>query len=279
MPAGACRAGQQGLKISLNIQLTGKKRDFAMAKESKKRETKPIVVSEFDKLIDKKGFKSGDNVLISGGAGTGKTTFCMQSLVNAAKKGEKCVYITLEEPPEKIRENMDENFGWNISALEKSKKLVLIKLDGLRIARAVEVALKKKPDMVEVQDKSFDFPFKPDRIVVDSLSALSIAFSNDEEGYRRYLNYLFKKLASFNSVNLIITETTQDPEIYSREGIEEFLADGVVVFYNVKSQSGQRYNALEILKLRSSSHVKKLVPYKITDGKGIIVLPNENVFS
>lgn len=246
---------------------------------SEKRAVVPVGVSDFDTLIARKGVKRGDNILISGGTGTGKTTFCMQSLVSAIKKGEKCVYITLEEPPEKIRENLEENFGWNIRELEEKKKLLMIKLDGMRIARQVEVALKKKIEKIEIEDRSLDFPFQADRVVIDSLSALSIAFSKDEEGYRRYLQYLFEKLSQKNSLNLIITETKQDPKVYSREGIEEFLADGVIVLYNIKAKGGQRYNALEILKLRSSEHVKKLVPYKIVNGKGFIIMPKEELFS
>jgi KaiC/GvpD/RAD55 family RecA-like ATPase len=247
--------------------------------KTEKREIVPLMISDFDKLIEKGGVKRGDNILVSGGTGTGKTTFCMQSILSGAIKGEKCVYLTFEESVEKIRENLTENFGWNISELEKKGCLTITRLDGMKIARLVEVALKKKCDSMNIDDNSFSFPFKPDRIVIDSLSALSIAFSNDEENYRRYLQYLFDKLASFNSVNLIITETIQNPEIYSREGIEEFLADGVIVLYNIKAPGGQRYNALEILKLRCSAHVKKLVPYQIQSGKGIIVLPKQNLFS
>ncbi|MBN1941555.1 MAG: Flp pilus assembly complex ATPase component TadA [Candidatus Diapherotrites archaeon] len=239
----------------------------------------PVRVHGFDVLIEKQGFRSGDNILVSGGTGTGKTTFCMNSLINSAKEGEKCLYLTFEESAEKIRENLEDNYEWGIPQLEKQKKLVIVERDAMRIARVVEVALKKNSNKKITDDKTFDFDFKPDRIVVDSLSALSIAFSNDEEGYRRYLKHLFDQMAGFNSVNLIITETTQNPEIYSREGIEEFLADGVIVLYNVKSKSGQRYNALEILKLRSSAHVKKLVPYKLMGKQGFVVMPKATLFA
>src|SRR3989338_6546287 len=113
-----------------------------------------------------------------------------------------------------------------------------------------------------------EFPFKPDRIVLDSLSSLSIAFEGSD-AYRTYLHYLIEKLESYHSLNFMISETEQDPRVYSRAGIEEILVDGVVVLYNIKTNA-IRQQALEILKLRSSNHKKMLVPFAITP-KGLQV--------
>lgn len=55
-------------------------------------------IKGLDKIIDR-GFLRPSVVLIAGTAGTGKTTFVMQSLFNAAKNEEVCMYITaLSEP-------------------------------------------------------------------------------------------------------------------------------------------------------------------------------------
>ena len=51
-----------------------------------------IGVPGFDELIEK-GVPKGSSILISGGPGSGKTTFCLQSLVTAAKKGERCLSL------------------------------------------------------------------------------------------------------------------------------------------------------------------------------------------
>ena len=82
-------------------------------------------------------------------------------------------------------------------------------------------------------------------------------------------------LSEFDSVNYVISETEQNPKVFSRTGVEEFLADGVVVLYNLRVD-GKRQNALEILKMRTGKHLKKIVPYKI--GKsGIEVLFDEKI--
>ncbi len=59
--------------------------------------------------------------------------------------------------------------------------------------------------------------------------------------------------------------------------MEEFLADGVVVLYNI--QKGDiRENAIEVLKLRGAKHLKKIVAMQIVDDKGIVVYPEQEVF-
>ncbi|MAG18237.1 MAG: hypothetical protein CL944_02065 [Candidatus Diapherotrites archaeon] len=252
-------------------------------KKTEFRETVPVLVSDFDKLIDKGGLKRGDTILISGGAGTGKTTFGMQFIYEGAKlRKEKGVYLTLEETSEKIKENMMENFGWDLDALEKEGLLAIIKIDPLTIARAVEATLTKERGGLYIEFEKFDLPFqfdlpfKPERVVVDSLSALSIAFVDNHQGYRQYLRHLFETLEGYGSVNLVFGETEQLPNVYSRLGIEEFLADAVVVFYNIKIHNN-RETALEILKLRSSAHAKKLVPYKITP-RGFEIYIDQEIF-
>src|SRR3989338_8319038 len=66
------------------------------------------------------GIPEGNIVLISGGAGTGKSTLCLQILINAAKMNEKSLYLSTEQTREEIG-RMAENFGWNLADLEKKK--------------------------------------------------------------------------------------------------------------------------------------------------------------
>jgi KaiC/GvpD/RAD55 family RecA-like ATPase len=74
----------------------------------------------------------------------------------------------------------------------------------------------------------------------------------------------------------LIVETKQIPKIYSPTGVEEFLADGVVVFYNYR-KGNTRDTAIEIIKMRGEKHQKKIVEIKVTD-LGVIVYP-ENVIT
>ena len=225
-------------------------------------EIMPVRVDKFDALLNDKGIERGLTVLISGGAGTGKTTFAMQSIYYGALAGEKGVYISFEEEPENIKHHMKKNFGWDFYELEKKGLVAIVKFDPGKIARQVEEVLVKEAGMLRIKVREMELPITPDRIALDSLSALAIEFEN-EKSYRKYVKELFHMLQNYNSLNFIISETEQNPRVYSRTGVEEFLGDGVIVLYNLKI-AGIRKNALEILKLRSGKHVKEMVPYALT---------------
>jgi len=165
---------------------------------------------------------------------------------------------------------MKKNYGWDFDSLEKDGLFAIIKIDPVAISRGVEELLLEKEGELKIGLEKIQLPFAPDKIVVDSLSALALAFS-DDQNYRRYTRELFESLEKLNCISYLISETEQDPKIYSRTGVEEFLADAVIVLYNIKNRE-KRENAIEILKLRSSSHVKGMVPYSMTS-KGIKITP------
>lgn len=236
--------------------------------KKQKNDVLPTRVDTFDNLIIARGFERGSTILISGGAGTGKTTFVMESLYKNALKGEKGIFVSFEEEPDKIIKHMKKNYGWDIEPLQEKGLLAVIKFDPMRVARSVEEAVAAETGTLRIKFKKLELPFVPDRIGLDSLSALSIAFET-EDNYRKYIRELFETFEEYGAVTYAIGETEQDPTVYSRTGVEEFLADAVIVFYNIKKK-GERENALEILKLRSSKHEKRIVPYCLTsDGFSI----------
>ncbi|MFH1789131.1 MAG: ATPase domain-containing protein [Candidatus Altiarchaeota archaeon] len=236
----------------------------------------PVRVSAFDKLINQGGIERGNTILLVGGCGSGKTIFSMQSLYNACLAGEKVVYFTLEESDEKIRRHMKKNFGWDIEEQEAKGLFYLKKIDPYELVKEIELTLveyRRKdsvslaeilnthPEISLIDAKGIELPFHPDRIVIDSVSALYSAFS-DKDSYRVCMQLLISALNAHNSVNLIILETEQEPDRYSTFGSEEFIVDGVVTLYNLRR--GQlRRRAIEIVKLRHSGHVTDMVPYRI----------------
>ncbi len=234
-------------------------------------------VEGLDKLFEK-GIPMGASILLAGGAGSGKTIMGLQMLVNAAREGKKCLYMSFEESEERLREHM-EDFGWNPRELERKGRLMIKRFSIFDISRSVDALLEKERGELLINVKPIIIPdnFNPDLVVVDSLTAIASAFTEKDEMYRSYIEQLFRFFESMKSTTFLITETEQIPEIYSKSGVEEFLADGVIVLYNIR-KGDVRENAIEVLKMRGAKHIKKIVAMQIVSKTGIEVYPEQEVF-
>ncbi len=235
-------------------------------------------VPGFDELIQD-GIPKGAAILVAGGAGSGKTIFCLQQLNYAARNGEKCLYISFEESEKRLKDHMKE-FGWNPEELEKKGLLMIKQADAFDISTSVEALLAKAKGelMINLKEVPGLIPhgFKPSRVVVDSLSALAASFTSKEESYRIYMEQLFRYFEALGVTSFLISETDEVPTKFSETGVEEFLSDGVVVFYNIR-RGNIRENAVEVLKLRGVKHEKKIVAMQITP-EGMVVYPEQEVF-
>jgi len=247
------------------------------AKEKKEKVLKTNI-NGFDDLFAEKGIPSGSSVLVAGGPGTGKSTLCRQICYNLVSKGKKCMYVSFEESKERIMKSM-EKFGWNVESYVNNGDLIIQKINPLDILRmkfgsiggsgsATELSYKIKP-LVIPKD------FQPEIIAVDSLSAIIAASITKDKNYRVYLQQLFSFFEETGATSLLITETDPIPTRYSDTGIEEFLADGIIVLYNIKEKD-TRKNAIEILKMRNCKHEKKIVLMEINE-KGIKIFPEKNI--
>jgi KaiC/GvpD/RAD55 family RecA-like ATPase len=235
-------------------------------------------VQGFDALLEK-GIPKGGAILVCGGPGSGKTIFCLQTLAFAAKKGEKCLYMTFEEHPQRLIDHMYD-FGWDGQKMVDSGNLVIQRYNPYDVTRQVEAMLEKAKGELLIDVKPLLFPkgFQPDRIVVDSLSAIASAFIGKQETYRIYIEQLFRIFEDIGATSFLISETSELPKKLTTSGVEEFLADGVIVIYNLR-HGDVRESAIECLKLRGASFQKKIAAMQIKGGIGIEVYPEQEVFS
>jgi len=237
-------------------------------------------VPGFDDLFEQ-GIPRGSSILVAGGAGSGKTIFCLQTIAYGCAHGEKCIYMSFEESEDRLKQHM-RNFGWDPEPWIKKGLLVIKRLNAFDVARSVEALLAKAQGELLIDFEGIPglLPrgFKPDRVALDSLSAIAAAFAGKEETYRAYISQLFRLLEKLGATSFLISETEQVPNIYSEKGVEEFLADGVFVLYNLRKDN-VRVNAIEVLKLRGAKHEKRVVPFNIIDGKGMVAYPREEIFT
>jgi KaiC/GvpD/RAD55 family RecA-like ATPase len=255
-------------QINNNVEMGDFKRDRILKTD----------ISGFDDLFSGGGIPVGNSVLVAGGPGTGKSIFCRQICFNLVSKGKKCMYVSFEESKERIVTSM-EKFGWDINRYIENGDLLVQKINPLDILRmkfgsiggsgsATELSYKIKPLVIPKE-------FHPDVIAVDSLSAIIEASVTKDKNYRIYLQQLFSFFEETGATSFLITETDPIPKRFSESGIEEFLADGIIVLYNVQKDDF-RENAIEILKMRDGKHQKKIVMMEISDN-GVIIHPDKSV--
>jgi len=252
-----------------------------LTKKSKKEVLERVYIETgipgFDQLLEK-GIPKGNTLLVAGGAGSGKTIFCLQTLAHHAALGKKCLVMSFEESKKRLMEHMND-FGLEANELIKKGNLRIQRFNPFDITRNVEALLAKQKGelLIDVEPVILPNDFNPDFILVDSLTSIASAFTGREESYRIYIEQLFRFFETIGATSFLITETEQVPKIFSQTGVEEFLADGVIVIYNLK-RGNVRENAIEILKLRGAKHQKRIVAMNIEENVGIRVYPEQEVF-
>lgn len=231
-------------------------------------------IQGLDELIHK-GIPEHSSVIVSGNAGTGKTIMCLQLCRNFAAMGKKCLYMSFEEQRDRLIEHM-KDFDWEPEQLLKKNMLRIERFNIFDVTRNVDALLAKQKGELLIDIKPVILPkdFKPDIVILDSLTAVGSAFLGKAEHYRIYLEQLFRFFEKMGVTSFLITEV--DNAQVSRLGVEEFLCDGVIKLYNFRKDSN-REHAVEVLKMRGTSHHKKIFPLRIDD-HGINIYPDQEVY-
>lgn len=236
------------------------KKNVSKAPVEKKVERIKTGIPGLDKIL-KGGMPKGSVVLVTGGAGTGKTTFLSQFLWKGLQDGEKCLYITLEETPEDLV-NDAVLYGWDFSAYRKSGKFRIDFFDPFELGD-VNARLK---DMIAVN--------KFTRVVIDSTSLFGM-YLNDEYKIRKKLFKLTQDLKEAKCTALISAEIPENSKALSRYGVEEFVVDGVIVLYYLGLGEGIFRN-LAVRKMRRTDHRHGAFPLEMTN-KGIRILVESGI--
>lgn len=212
------------------------------------------------------GFRQGSVNLIGGSAGSGKSIFGMQFLVNGIDQyNENGIYISFEEDKDKIVEDF-KKFDWNVKKKIDEGKLVILYYTPEQVAKVLEEGGGTVRDIIE--------SINAKRVVVDSLTAFTLLHEN-ELAKRRTCLRLFEALHNWGITALMTSEQEPDPDKHNAS-VMEFEVDGVVLLYNIR-KGDIRERSIEIYKMRGTHHAAKIFPMRITSN-GITVFPDETVF-
>ena len=221
-------------------------------------------------MISNGGMPKGRTTLVSGTAGSAKTVFATQFLAEGiTKAGEHGVFVVFEESPNDIRRNMA-GLGWDIGRWETEGRWAFVDASrqpgeeaiitgdydlGALLAR-IEYAVQK---------------VGANRVSMDSLGAIFNQFA-DSATVRGELFRIASALKQMGVTAVMTAERTQEYGDIARFGVEEFVADNVIILRNVL-EAEKRRRTIEILKFRGATHQKGEYPFTIMPGQGVIVIP------
>jgi len=189
---------------------------------------------------------------ILGTYGTGKTTFGMHYIFEGLEKGEKCIYISLEEREEAICRSIKDK-GWDISYLNKS--LFILKLDPTDFNLAINSIKNDLPELIR--------EFGASRVLIDPISFFEGLF-DDPAARRREMIRFNEIMRNMDCSFLLTSESSQSSHYGSRFGLLEYLADTVIILRYVQlSDISEVHPAVEVVKMRLSGHSRQIKPYEI----------------
>lgn len=225
-----------------------------------------VGIEGLDQMMDG-GLVPGSITAIIGSYGTGKTSFALQFLWSGVLLGEHTIYISLEEREERIYEYMSQK-GWDYKQY-MNQFITVLKLDPSDFNLAISQIKNELPELIRSLGAS--------RVVIDPISLFEDLFESN--AMRRQEMFRFVEVLHDQQCTVVMTsETDQDNPYASRHNLIEYLCDTVIILRYVRpSDLTEVHLALEVVKMRLSSHSREIKPYEIQQDQ-IRVHSEANVF-
>lgn len=245
----------------------------------------PTGVKGLDDVLNG-GLPKGRIILVVGTPGSGKTTLAMQFLVGGAKAGEAGIYVSLDEKPERVKENLA-SFNWNLDSLEHDGKITFI--DATQLRRPGQRMMQPRADTesaVNLVLPELTLPVLArtikrvaeeeniQRIAIDPITSLMLRYP--EEGKLRRAMLLFFDALESTGCSCVVTSELRTSMLDRSFQLEEYLSQGVILLRTIIHE-GNVIRAVQVEKMRGISHDAQLRPYQITQ-TGIDVYPRDKVF-
>ncbi|MBI2418884.1 MAG: circadian clock protein KaiC [Ignavibacteriales bacterium] len=214
-------------------------------------------ISRLDTMLSGKGYFRGSTVLVSGTAGTGKTSMASQFVEAACKRGEKVLFFTFEESPSQLVRNMC-SIGID---LEPWLKKGLLQFHATRpTLYGLETHLTTS---IKIINK-----FKPHVVILDPINAFVIGENQSEVKAMllRLVDFLkMKRVTAFFTSLTSAGENMEISDVYVSSLIDTWL-----LLRDIEI-GGERNRGLYVLKSRGMAHSNQIREFKLTD-KGIELL-------
>ena len=202
-------------------------------------------------MFGKKGFYRGSNMLVSGTAGTGKSTLAAHFSEAACRRREKALIYAFEESPQQIVRNMG-SAGIDLGPCIESGRLMI------RSRRPTVQGLEAHLlGMIGLLNS-----FKPDVVIVDPITNfISIGVNQDIKSMlTRFVDTLKER-----KITSIFTSLTRGSTNLEDTDISiSSLMDTWIILKDIEGQ-GERNRGLTIVKSRGMAHSNRFRGYRLTD--------------
>jgi len=233
------------------------------------------------------GFPKSRTILVVGGPGSGKTILAIQFLRAGAVNGERSIYITFDERPEQVKENVSA-FGWDLDRLEAEGKMLFVDATPFRRARTTSASLHEAREGLPTYETVPEITLRGlvetvkrlaeeedvARLAVDPITSLSVRYQSPIKT-RHAMLMLFDALSSTGATCLVTSEL-RTSMLSRRFQLEEFLSQGVVLL-RTGIHEGNVLRGIQVEKMRGIAHDTQLRPYIISQN-GIEVFAKDKVF-
>jgi circadian clock protein KaiC len=208
-------------------------------------------IARLDAMLGGVGYYRGSSVLVSGTAGTGKTSIAAHFADAACRRGERVVYFAFEESPSQIMRNM-RSIGID---LEQWVQKGLLRFQATRPSFAgLEMHLTLMHKTVNA--------FKPQVVIVDPLNSFIIG--GNETEVKAMLMRLVDFLKTSQVTGLFTSLTTGGDTLEQSEVGISSLIDTWLLVRDIEI-GGERNRGMYVLKSRGMAHSNQIREFLLTD--------------
>jgi circadian clock protein KaiC len=216
-------------------------------------------IPRLDDMLGEKGYYRGSTVLVTGAAGTGKTSLASHFLDAACRRGERCLCFLFEESPQQLLRNM-RSIGID---LEPWVAAGLLQFQADRPSRyGLETHLATMHQVVA--------QFKPTVTVIDPVTNLMTVGTYAD--VQAMLTRLIDHLKTENITAMLTSLTPGWTNIERTETVISSLMDTWIVLGN-DDVGGRHRRGLYVLKSRGMAHSNELREFVLTD-RGLEIAAN-----
>lgn len=207
-------------------------------------------IPALDDMLGGKGFYRGSSILISGMSGSGKSSLAAHFIDAACQRGERCLYVALEESPEQIKRNM---LSIGID-LQRWVDAGLLQFFASRpTSHGLESHLLVLYNAIREH--------QPSVAVIDPISALNTAaFAQDI----KVLMIRETDLLKAHGITSVFVNLNDTADAYATDSSVSSLMDSWILLRNLES-SGERCRTLYVLKARGLAHSNQVREFILTN--------------